>query len=312
MTLPTDPLLGVVLSAIGATTWALHYLFVRMGMREGTVTRAVYVALLSNVVLVVPVGVALNYPDLGLSPGAVVAFVFAGLCGGLLARVFQYRSIELIGASRTSPIVASAGLVSTVLAVLILGETLTVVHGVGIVMIVAGVAMTSWETARDRTASTTVSLSESISRSRGSLAPFALPLLAATFYGVEPVLIAIGLEHGTPILVGMGVMIVAATVGYVGYYGVYGSLSVRTVVFDSAFPWYVAAGLAGTASFLLYFAALAVSPVVIVIPIFQTVPLIVLVLSVLFMPRRLERVTTRLIVAATVVVVGATLVSLSA
>jgi drug/metabolite transporter (DMT)-like permease len=48
-----------------------------------------------------------------------------------------------------------------------------------------------------------------------------------------------------------------------------------------------------------------------VVPIFQTAPLLVLVFSAALLPRRLERVTPRLVAAAAVVVVGTTIVSLS-
>lgn len=49
----------------------------------------------------------------------------------------------------------------------------------------------------------------------------------------------------------------------------------------------------------------------VVVPIIQASPLVVIALSAVFLPKRLERVTWRLVVAATVVVTGATLVSLS-
>ena len=75
--------------------------------------------------------------------------------------------------------------------------------------------------------------------------------------------------------------------------------------------WYVAAGVTSAVGLLAYFAALETVPVVIAIPIIQTAPLLVIVLSIAFLPRQLERVTWRLVAAAVIVVVGATLVSLA-
>jgi drug/metabolite transporter (DMT)-like permease len=49
----------------------------------------------------------------------------------------------------------------------------------------------------------------------------------------------------------------------------------------------------------------------VVVPILQAAPLLVVGLSVAFLPRRLERVTPRLVAAAAAVVVGTVVVSLS-
>ena len=63
---------------------------------------------------------------------------------------------------------------------------------------------------------------------------------------------------------------------------------------------------------MTYFAALDMAPVVVVIPIFDSVPLLVVAFSALFMPSHLERVTWRVGVAAVAVVAGAVIVTLSA
>jgi uncharacterized membrane protein len=60
----------------------------------------------------------------------------------------------------------------------------------------------------------------------------------------------------------------------------------------------------------LYYVALQVAPVTLVIPIIATSPLVVVVLSRLFLPR-LERVSPRLVAGAVVVVVGAIAVTVS-
>lgn len=302
--IPSGPVLGVVLSIAGTFLWASHYLFIRIGMRKGSVTGAVFVSLLVNVAIVVPLGVAVHYPDLGLGPIAAVAFALAGLCSGLFGRLCQYRSTELIGASRTSPVVAASGLVSVVLAVVVLRESLSVAHLVGVLLIGGGVVLVTWETATDR--------STGARSRRESLVVFAFPLLAALFYGIEPVLVSIGLDRDAPLLIGMSIAVVAATVGFGGYARLQGATAIDPGGHRSALAWYLAGGVTGTVSYLAYFAALAVAPVVIVMPIFQSVPLVVVALSLAFMPASLERVTVRVAGAAAIVVVGATLVSLSA
>lgn len=300
----SDPVLGIVLSIVGALLWASQYLFVRVGMRKGSVMGAVFAALLVNLAIVLPIGVVHHYPDFGLTVTAAAAFALAGLSSGLFGRIFQYRSTEVIGASRTSPVVAASGLVSVVLAVALLGESLTIPHLIGVLLIVGGVVLISLETATDE--------STRPSSRRDSFVLFGLPLLAAVFYGIEPVLVRVGLESGTPLLVGMSIAVVTSFVGFTGYARLSKPITFELDAHRPALWWYLGAGFTGTISYLAYFAALGVAPVVVVMPIFQSVPLIVIALSVVFMPASLERVTRRVASAAAIVVVGATLVSLSA
>jgi len=166
---------------------------------------------------------------------------------------------------------------------------------------VVGIAVVSWETAAE-------------TGNGGSLretgAALALPLGAALCIGIEPIFVSIGLAEGTAILPGLAVMATAGTVGYVGYLAWIGSLG-RVPVWSRSTAWYVGGGISTTLAFVAYFAALEVAPVVVVMPLLQLTPLLVVALSALFLPRRLERVTWKVGVAAAVVVVGATLVSVS-
>lgn len=294
---------GIALSVVGSVAWAAHYVFVRLGLDDGSVTNAVTVAMLLNLVLFVPAILISTYPDYGLTPTAVAMFVLAGVGSGLLGRLSQFLSTQRVGASRTSPVVGAAGLVSTLLAVLVLRETLTPVHFAGIVLIVVGVMVTSWETSRGADPDRTLR----------ELGPsLALPLVAAFFYGIEPILVKVGLAEGTPYLVGMAIMILSAIVGFFAYRLYARPPSVRAIAGDASARWYVAAGVCGALAWLAYFAALDLAPVVVVIPIFDSTPLLVVAFSALFMPTHLERVTWRVAGAAVAVVTGAIIVSLSA
>ena len=294
-------LAGVALAALAAALLAVQNVAIRIGTDRGDVGDAVIVVMGTNLVLVAPLAAVRYYPTYGLTREAATAFAAAGIVGLLLGRVCTYAGIEAIGASRTTPVVSASALVSTVLAVWLLEESLTPTHAVGIVLIVAGVAIISWSTAADAGANASL---------RDVGLSLLLPLAAAVFVGIEPVLVRIGLESGTPIPVGLTVMMTAALVGYLAYRRLRG-LAVPGLTRNPHARWYLAAGVASTVGLLAYFAALASAPVVIVIPIVHTAPLLVIALSVAFLPRRLERVSWPLVVAAAAVVVGASLVSLS-
>lgn len=293
--------LGVVLAVVAAVAWAAQYVFVRLATVEGSTTDAVAVVLVCNVVLVVPAALVLSEPSTLASVDVLAAFVGAGLAGSLLGRICQFRAIETIGASRSAPVVASTALFSAGLAVVLLGESLTTVHAVGILLVVVGVSYVSWKTATDPADPRPI---------REIGLSLVLPILAALCFAIEPVFISWGLAQGAPVVAGLAVKVVAAAAGFFGYLLFVSKLPNATRL-AGPMRWYVASGVASTVALLVYFLALEIAPVVVVVPIVQVSPLIVLVLSSAFLPRGLERVTWDLAVAATVVVVGAIVVSIS-
>jgi uncharacterized membrane protein len=258
------------------------------------------VSLVCNVVVVVPLGLALT--PVRITTVSVVSFVAAGVVGSLLARVLEFQSIQKIGASRNSPIVAANVLFATVLAVVVLDESVSASHFAGIILVVDGVAVLSWETSAN---------DDSILSIRDAGVALSLALLAAVFIALEPIVVIVGYGEGTSVLTGFAVKAVAGLVDYAGYRWLAGDEPVVAVLDRPGLIYHVSAGLANTAGIGLYFAALAVAPVSLVMPLLQSGPLFVLILSAVFLPRHLERITPRLIAAAVTIVAGATLVSLS-
>lgn len=303
--LPSSAALGVGLAVVGTLAWASHYLFIRVGTDRRPVSDVVLAAIGFQAGVVAPVAVAVHYPSLGprlgLTAAALGLFAAAGVASGLLGRVCQYASIRRVGASRTSPVVTSAGLVSVALAVVVLGEQLTPLHLLGVLLVLVGVVGVSWET-------TSGPVPDSVT---DVAAAFAFALGAAGLYGLEPILVKLGLGRGTPALVGLAVMAVTATLGLSLYRRATGGVDVVGALTGPGSRHALAAGLVGAVAQLFYLRALSVAPVVLVLPIFQTTPLVVAVLSLAFMPHRLEQVTWKLGVAAAVVVAGATLVALA-
>ena len=299
----SESVLGLSLASVAALGFAGQFLFARLGTDTGEVTDGVLIALCCNVFLLVPPVLVLYpppYADL-FTPFSVLSFGAAGLAGMFVARLLTFRSIQAIGANLTSPVIASNVFFATVFAVVFLGERLTATHLAGIVLIVAGIAVVSWETAAEAGADRSI---------REIGATLLLPVIAAVCIGIEPIFISMGLAAGTPTLPGIVVMAGVATVAFVGYLRWTDSLR-RVSLRSASTAWFLAGGVSTTVGFVAYFAALEIAPVVIVMPLLQLTPLLVVVLSVLFLPRRLERVTWRVGAAALVVVVGTTLVSLS-
>lgn len=293
-------LVGPALAVAGALFIAIQVVCIRVGTTEGQSNDALVVVLLVNIAVLVPAAVILEGGDPNLTPLAVAAFICAGFVGTMLGRAFEYAGIERIGASRSEPIKASQPLHAALMAVLFLGELLTPLAIVGTLLVVVGVAFLSWESANAPTIT-------------GEGVPWQqllFPLAAAFFFGIEPILAKVGFSQGTPVFVGLAVKTVAATLAFAAYLRARNVLPDRATLRSANTGWYVAAGVANTLFLVSYYLALDLAPVVLVVPVLQTSPLFVILLSVIFL-RRLERVTWRLAGAATLIVIGAALVSVT-
>lgn len=292
-------LAGVVLATITAFTFAVYYLCVRLGTDNGDVLDVMLISLVTNVVMFVPlVTIIHGIPE--ITTVSLLAFVAAGLTGSLFARLVIMQSVKTIGASRTSPIVASNVFVASMLAIILFDEQLTIMHIIGIVFIVGGVAAITYETAHSADPDASV---------REFGASIILPVLGAFLLGFEPIFVTIGLDAGAGVLPGVTIKAIAATIGFLGYMWLTGTLKPERFKWGPNMHWYLGAGVTSGIGIVTLFAALETAPVVIVIPLIQTSPLIVVVLSMLFLPKRLEKITLRLVLGAVVVVIGATLVS---
>lgn len=296
-----DNLVGVSLAGIAALSVAFTSLGIRIGTDDGRTTDALVIVLLCNLTILIPITVVRHYPEYGLTPLSIVAFVGAGLTGTLLGRVFYFTSISKVGSSRTEPLKATQPLHATLIAIVVLRETVGLVHLGGIILIIIGVGGITWEISRDNPQN--LSTSETI---RGVL----LGLSAALFFGIEPIWAKIGLTNQSPVLVGLTIRTVTASVGFFAYLWLRRALPTTSRLTTANTRWYIAAGIANTIFLIAYYRALQVAPVSVVVPLIQTSPLVVIILSVLLLPVRLERITWKLTAGAGIIVGGAVVVTL--
>lgn len=296
----TAHLLGVALGLGAAFSAACNRLFIRSGTEGRSATDAYFVVATVSMLVIVPSVLVIYYPDYGLTPASWISFIVAGVVGTLLGNLWLYKSIERIGASRTQPVIASNALVATFLAYVFLGETLSPVHALGVGLVVLGVAGIAWETTRSPGTGGPGSV---------ELTAFVLPLATAVALGTEPILANFGFAEGTPAPVGLAIKTVAAWSGFTLYFLWRGDLPPISQVMERDGKWFILAGLAYVGFLVGYYVGLEVAPVNVVTPMIITNTMFVIVLSAIFMPRRLERVTWRLGVAATLVVVGAAVIT---
>lgn len=285
---------GVLLAVTGAFGLAVQSLCIRYGTVESDSTDALVVVLAVNVAVLVPAALVLGDPLRTLTPRSIAAFAAAGLVGTMIGRAMHYEGIKRIGASRAEPIKASQPLHASLIAVLVLNETVGLGHLASMVCIVLGIALVSYEYGRSNG-----------DASNGNYAALAFPVAAAFVYGIEPTFAKIGFQAGSSVATGLALKVIFAGAGFVLYLvwttGVPSPASFRR----ADLPWLVGAGLSNTLFLFGYYGALTVEPVSVVVPLVQSSPLIIIAISALFVSDKLERITWRIATGAAIVVVGA-------
>lgn len=287
--------LGIGLAVLAAVALAVQSLSVKASTKRQPVTQVIVIVYLVNLLVMVPLAIALYYPNFGLTPVSLASFAVGGILGSLLARICLFVGIERLGASRAEPLKSTFPLVAVLAAVVTLDEKLTTTLVVGIVLLVGGAAAVSWDARTSHTGA-----------GRHAWRDIGFPFAAALLLGIDPVFTKVGFAEGTPAFVGVTVRVLAAAIGF-GAYLFWHRLRVDDLGQTVVSRWTVVAGVSNTMYLCAYLAALARSPVSVVTPVLGASPLFVLVASAVFV-RRDERVTIRLGVAVTVLVAGVVLV----
>lgn len=189
-------MLGSLFALLAAATFAWTNAAARRGVVSGSVAQAI--------VLSVPVGLPIfgaallltGHPSvmLDLTPASIVVFAIVGITHFIAGRYCNYRALKAIGANLAGPVMQLNLLVTLTLAVLLLGETLTPLRIIGILLILSGPTLTH---ERASTAK-----AQQPQRAVTSFTPkyvegYLFALLAALFYGASPALVRYGVDgHG--------------------------------------------------------------------------------------------------------------------
>jgi drug/metabolite transporter (DMT)-like permease len=142
--------LGVFLALVGAAGFAAMNTAIRHGVRPGDPEDGLFTTVTVNVLVFTALVAALTVTGrLGpMNPAGVAVFITAGFCATFLGRGLLFGSISRIGAVRGSAIKNATPLVTVVIALVFLGERLSVGATLGVVTVLAGVFLLVRETLR--------------------------------------------------------------------------------------------------------------------------------------------------------------------
>ena len=264
-------MIGGLLSLLSAVTFAYANASVRRGVLTGTVLQAVAISLpVALPFFILAMLVSGGFPALaGFSGRTLALLALAGIVHFALARYCNYRATKAIGANLVAPVQQFSLVITLVLAVVWLGEPITVLRMIGIVLVVAGPALTLRPEKKKAAAVPPETAGETTSFSPEYAEGYFYALLSALGFGISPILIGMAFET-RDVAVGIAggfVSYAAATIAITLPLLLPGQWkSLRTMDHESA-KWFVISGIAVCLSQMFRYMALAIAPVSVVTPI---------------------------------------------
>lgn len=279
---------GKVLALMTAICFGINPVLLKLGFaRKGRSDVAVVIGLAITVpvyLAIAPLVGGISFAHMTLP--AVVGFVLGGLFGGGIGRRWMYLAIEKIGASPAAAIKNAAPVITTALAILFLGERVSLLHWLAIATIVAGITLVTWR----KGIGARQMLSVGVLAALGS----------ALSYGVRPLFLKYGLDAANLPLTGALIGAVAALV----YAAV---LTPNSELWfglrEKSLGLFAASGILQALGFLALTFGLSGEDVSIVYPVTSTAPLFTLLFTALML-RNTERLTWRIVVGAVAITAG--------
>lgn len=273
--------------------FAVAHILNRRGLlTSNAITASLFSIILSAVVLwaMVPFFVPLS----SFRSPAIWYFLVGGIFAPGLGRLMALTGIERLGVGRSIPLSNASPMIASMMAVVLMGERWTPQNFFGTSLVILGIVILSMK---------------ETGQTRWRRLDLIYPVMAALSFAISTNLRKLGLLIDNVPLVAAAITSTTALLFAVVVFQAQGGRRVFRLS-RSSFGWFLAGGLSTTAAMLLVFYALSSGRVVIVDPLVNTNPVLVLPLSALFL-RDLEAITLRIVVGTTCTVVGTILVILA-
>ena len=315
-------MLGGFIALLSAATFALNNASVRRGVLSGSVLQAMAIT--------VPIGLPISFlvalatgslaAVAGFSSRALLALSLSGIMHFVWGRYCNYRATRAIGTNLVAPIQQINLIFTLLLAIVILGETLTPLRALGIALVLLGPTFTLRERKPARKAETMQNSERAAGLSiaghpafRPSYAEgYFWALMSATGYGLSPILVRIGLEgKGLAVSVAGNLVASLAAVTVMAVF-LLPPRQLRHALAVGREPakWFTLSGILVAISQLFLYMAMSIAPVTVVSPINRLSILFRLYFSRILNPKH-EVFGGKVVLGTVVSLAGAVVLSLS-
>ncbi len=306
-------MLGILFAFFSAASFGVNSAGIRRGVSTGAASQGLYISIFLGVVLFLVTALVTGQL---FQAGRVTAVDYGFMVSGgivhiMIGRYCNYRAVAAIGANRAAPIVGTSTLISVIVAVLFLSETITALKAAGILLVIVGPALV----ARPRRSRIPAPV-PSGAAPNGDITVrqfqprmvegYAFGVLAALFWGVGPDLMRAGVSsNGLGILGGL-VSYAAASIILAVSLLLPGQMAGAISLDKGARRWFMLGGVGSYLANVFRYSALALAPVSLVIPLMRTSSLFALGFNFLF-NRHLESFEPRVLLGILVSLIGATI-----
>lgn len=283
--------IGVAYALLAGAFWGVSPLMLKRALKHTNVSAATLVQQHVSVILLI--GLAAYNGEMvrmDFTGRAFWSFFLAGAVGASFGKVFFYKGIDKVGASKATSVKNSSPFLTALLAVIFLGEKMSWFLVTGLTMIVIGVAVLT-------------QTKESGARAVDRIQYFLFPIIAALCFAVNPIFKKIGISTShLPIL---GTLITQATaLIFMFLFARPMGLQVKWQrVPGKALVLCTLSGITEGLGSLFTFYALIHGPAAVLSPIWRISPLVTFALA-RFTLKGIEVVTLRDGVAASMIVAG--------
>ena len=287
---------AVVLGLLSALASGASQILVRKNLEKSSYLNvSLTVTIMGNIILW---PIALGFSDLNnINPEGLLLFAVAGLLAPGIARLLYFKGMKNIGISANSSIFSTYPIYTSIIAVCVLGETLTPENWIGLTCIVAGVIFIG---------KTTNNTQKNKHTTKKALI---VPVLGSLTIAFSQIVRKEGLNIYNQPLLGLAVGYATTLIVYLAVIAF--SKTAATSKFsqkDLKLFWKPGLGIA--IGWLLAFLALSQEMVSIVVPVLQTELLFILLFSYIFL-RKLEKFSFTLVISALLVIAGVILISIN-
>jgi uncharacterized membrane protein len=302
----SEPFIGVLFTIAATFSWAAGSICLRFGIDGVRILPATAISLVSGFFYVLFINLIIDYQALfHISLFTFIGFSLIGITQFLGGRALYYTGVSLIGVGRATALGGGGPIVSSLLAVVLLGEIVTMPLAIGIAAVVVGVLVIVLENSKTMDMPSRIVTFKLLSQARLG---FVVIMASTLVYSVAQVSTrSMLIEDISPIIASLITLFAGSIVLLL--------LTLRDFKANYRISrkdtfWMIIAGILASNGAMLSFLALQKAPVVLVSPILSITPLITLVLAAIFL-RQVEKLNARIIIGSLIVVVGVVLVVLA-
>ena len=262
-------LLGAVLAVLSAATFALTNATGRRGVISGTPAQGMVISIPVGLVCFLAVarltGAGENFGR--FSASVLVSLSAAGVLHFVVGRYCNFRASQAAGVNLTAPVMQLNAVVTLVLAVFVLREPCTMLQAAGAILMVAGSLVTQ-RASQPGAASGPHDIAAFTPR---VAVGFFFASIAALMYGTSPIIVRQALLDAGPLggVAGGSVAYAAATVAVTLGLFIPSLRNNVTKVSGENARWFVYSGIFVAAAQGFLYSALAVAPIMLVVPLLQ-------------------------------------------